>query len=116
MPANVDSAKCANLASQYAAEFIAAWGRSPRTQVTHKTRSGDAVEFEIRRRDPEPMGEVIWGRVLCRQNALAVASCTADQPPSSSIRVECGNILASMQISTRPKQPPGPTVSTISPK
>src|SRR5215471_10952644 len=103
MPASADLKRCPAVARQYASEFIEAWGGPPRTRVASKIASGEKVDFELRRLDPKPDGEVIWARVLCRDGALAVASCTAPMPRESQLRSRCRDILESLRVVPQPK-------------
>jgi len=98
MPASADLKRCPAVARQYASEFIEAWGGPPRTRVASKIASGEKVDFELRRLDPKPDGEVIWARVLCRDGALAVASCTAPMPREPQLRSQCRDILESLRV------------------
>lgn len=98
MPAEVDDNRCPALARKYASEFIGAWGGPPRTRVTSKAASAQRVDFELRRLDPKPRGEVIWGRVLCRQGALAIASCTVPTGREAQLKRQCHEVLDSLQI------------------
>jgi hypothetical protein len=102
MPAKVDDSRCPALAKKYAAEFIDAWGGPPRTRVASKAASAEGVDFELRRTDPKPRGEVIWGRVLCRQGALAIASCTVPTGREVQLRRQCHEVLESLQVDRAP--------------
>jgi len=110
MPAEVDIKRCPTLARQYATEFIDAWGGPPRTRVARKISSGGTVDFELRRTDPRPNGEIIWARVVCREGALAIASCTVPTPREQQLKPRCRGILDSLQVLARPK--PLATAST----
>ncbi len=110
MPAEVDLKHCPTLARRYASEFIDAWGGPPRTRVANKISSGDTVDFELRRADPKPGGEIIWARVVCREGALAIASCTVPTPREQQLKPRCRGILESLQVVARPK--PLATAST----
>ncbi len=101
MPAEADVKRCPTLARQYASEFIEAWGRPPRTRVAKKISSAETVDFELRRVDPKPYGQVIWARVLCREGALAITSCTVPTPREQELRPRCRDIVESLQILER---------------
>ena len=103
MPAAPDIKRCPAVARQYASEFIEAWGGPPRTRVASKIASGEKVDFELRRVDPKPDGEVIWARVLCSNGALAVASCTVPMPREAQLRSQCRDILESLRVVASPK-------------
>ena len=103
MPAAADVKRCPAAARQYASEFIEAWGGPPRTRVTSKIASGEKVDFELRRMDPKPDGEVIWARVLCSNGALAVVSCTVPIPREPQLRSQCRDILESLRVVAQPK-------------
>jgi hypothetical protein len=75
--------------------------------VARKTASDEKVDFELRRADPRPDGEVIWARVLCREGALAVASCTVAMPREGELRGRCHDIVESLEVLV----PPEPRVS-----
>jgi hypothetical protein len=107
MPAEADNKSCRTLVRQYASEFIGAWGGPPRNRVARKTASDEKVDFELRRADPRPDGEVIWARVLCREGALAVASCTVAMPREGELRGRCHDIVESLEVLV----PPEPRVS-----
>jgi|GEM_PF-2583097 len=98
MPAEADIKRCPTLARQYASEFIAAWGGPPRTRVASKISYGERVDFELRRVDPRPDGEVIWARVVCREGALAITSCTVPTPREQELRPRCRDIVESLQV------------------
>lgn len=110
MPAEVELKRCPTLARRYASEFIDAWGGPPQTRVARKISSGDTVDFELRRTDPKPGGEIIWARVVCRGGALAIASCTVPTPREHQLKPRCQDILHSLQVVARPK--PVATAST----
>jgi hypothetical protein len=103
MPAGADAKHCPTIARQYASEFIEAWGGPPRTRVASKIASGDRVDFVLRRLDPEPDGEVIWARVVCRDGALAITSCTVPTPRERELRSQCQQVVESLQVVARPK-------------
>lgn len=102
MPADGDIKRCPTIARRYASEFIQAWGGPPRTRVASKTSSGEKVDFELRRVDPEPHGEVIWARVVCREGALAITSCTVAAPREQELKPRCRDIVESLQVLARP--------------
>jgi len=102
MPAKVDDGHCPALARKYASEFIDAWGGPPQTRVASKTASAEGVNFELRRTDPKPRGEVIWGRVLCRQGALAIASCTVPTGSETQLQSQCHEVLESLRVDRAP--------------
>jgi hypothetical protein len=103
MPAEADSKSCPVLVREYATEFIGAWGGPPRNRVATKTASDERVDFELRRRDPKPDGEVIWGRVMCREGALAVASCTVSMPREGELKGRCHDIVESLEVLVPPE-------------
>jgi hypothetical protein len=103
IPAKADIKRCPTLARQYASEFIEAWGGPPRTRVASKISSGDRVDFELRRLDPKPHGEVIWARVVCGEGALAITSCTVSTLREQTLRPRCRDIVDSLQVLARPK-------------
>ncbi len=103
MPVEADAKGCPAIARQYAAEFIQAWGGPPETRVARKTSSGEQVDFELRRQDPKPDGEVIWARVVCRDGALAITSCTVPTPREQELGRRCRDIVESLQVLARPK-------------
>ena len=103
MPAEADSKSCPVLVREYATEFIGAWGGPPRNRVASKTASDERVDFELRRRDPKPDGEVIWARVLCREGALAVASCTVSTPREGELKGRCHDIVDSLEVLVPPE-------------
>jgi hypothetical protein len=103
MPAEVEIKRCPALARRYATEFIDAWGGPPRTRVARKISSGDTVDFELHRTDPKPGGEIIWARVVCREGALAIASCTVPTQSEEQLKPRCRGILDSLQILAHPK-------------
>jgi hypothetical protein len=107
MPADASAKRCRTLARQYASEFINAWGGPPRTRVASKTSSGDTVDFELRRVDPKPHGEVIWGRVICREGALVIASCTVSTQREHELKSQCDDIMHSLEVRSLPKQVAG---------
>ncbi len=98
MPAGADIKRCPTVARKYASEFIEAWGGPPRTRVASKIASGERVDFELRRIDPRPHGEVIWARVVCREGALAIISCTVATPREQALKTRCRNIVESLQV------------------
>ena len=102
MPAKVDDNHCPALAQKYASEFIDAWGGPPRTRVASKASSAEGVDFELRRTDPKPRGEIIWGRVVCRQGALAIASCTVPTGQEVQLKRQCHAVLESLQVDRVP--------------
>jgi hypothetical protein len=112
--AEADIKRCPTLARKYASEFIEAWGRPPRTRVASKISSGETVDFELRRVDPEPHGEVIWARVVCREGALAITSCTVATPREQELKPQCRDIVESLQVLARPKPPAAPADSNRS--
>ncbi len=103
MPAEADGKSCPVLVRQYATELIGAWGGPPRNRVASKTASDERVDFELRRRDPKPDGEVIWARVLCREGALAVASCTVSTPREGELKGRCHDIVDSLEVLVPPE-------------
>ena len=107
MPGDASAKRCRTLARQYASEFINAWGGPPRTRVASRTSSGDTVDFELRRVDPKPHGEVIWGRVICRDGALAIASCTVSTQREHDLKPQCDGIMNSLEVRSLPKQMAG---------
>jgi hypothetical protein len=110
MPAEADPARCPELARQYMRDYIDAWGGPPRTRVANRVTSGDHVDFELHRTDPRPHGEVIWGRVVCRNGALAIVACTVPRPRAEELRSSCRTMLESLQVT--PQSQPGPNASS----
>jgi hypothetical protein len=98
MPGDANPQRCAKLARDYASDSITMWGGPPATRVAHRRDVGDTVDFELRRRDPAPGGEVIWSRVVCRNNALAIASCTVPTPREAELREVCLHTLQTLQL------------------
>lgn len=105
MPAEKDARHCPALAKQYGQEYIRAWGGPPRTRVVQKTSVEDRYEFELRRVDPKPDGEVIWGRVVCREGALAIVSCTVPGTRAGELQSECQEIIDSLEIHAKRNEP-----------
>lgn len=103
MPAEADGKSCPTLVRQYATEFIGAWGGPPRNRVASKTVSNERVDFELRRKDPRPDGEIIWGRVLCREGALAVTSCTVATTREGELKGRCHDIVESLEVLVPPE-------------
>lgn len=101
MPSETTVKRCPRLAREYASQFIQAWGGPPRTRVASKISSGEKVDFELRRVDPAPQGEVIWARVICREGALAIASCTVPTPREQELKLRCRDIVESLQVLVR---------------
>src|SRR5512136_1022875 len=64
LPAVKDPSRCAALTRQTAEDAISSWGSPPYTQAAAKVFGEDQAEFELRRIDPKPFGEVIWYRVI----------------------------------------------------
>jgi len=109
LPAAKDPARCATLTRQTAEDAISSWGSPPYTQATAKVFGEDQAEFELRRVDPKPFGEVIWYRVICRSAAIAIASCAALQPRESAMKPICREILDSVEVAPRAAGEPGAT-------
>lgn len=98
MPGPEDAKRCPALVRKYSTEVIDSWGGPPRTRVAHRKFEGGLAEFELRRMDPKPAGEVIWSRVVCQTGALAIASCTTPAPRASEMEPLCRKVLDSLDI------------------
>lgn len=98
MSADVEAKRCPKIARDYARDYIDAWGGPPRTQVKNRVVTGAQVEFELRRTEPKPQGEVIWGRVICRDGVLAITACTLPVQREEQLGATCRSILQSLDI------------------
>jgi hypothetical protein len=94
------------LASDYADEVIESWGGPPRTRLVHKSVAQGRVDFELKRLDPKPQGEVILSRVVCGNGVLAVVSCAGPTPVEPQLRPLCEDILDSVSLGNA-RRPPG---------
>ena len=101
MPVEADAKGCPKMARRYASDFIQAWGGPPQTRVTRRTSVGETVDFELRRTEPRPDGEIIWARVMCREGALAITSCTVPATRARELASECRQIVESLQVLPR---------------
>jgi hypothetical protein len=104
MPAVPFDKGCPALAREHAREVIESWGSPPRSRLVHKTGGAGEVQFELFRTDPKPLGELVLGRVLCQDGALAVASCSGPMDEESVLRPLCEAVLSSLRI--RPSAAP----------
>ena len=102
MPVEADIKRCPQVARHYASEFIQAWGGPPQTRLAHKRSAGETVDFELRRTEPKPHGEIIWARVICRDGALAIASCTVAAVSAQDLARRCQDIVQSLQVRLPP--------------
>ena len=89
---------CPRLAREYAHEVIQSWGGPPRSRLVSRTNGGGEVDFELARTDPKPGGELVLGRVLCQDGALAIVSCAGPLPSESILRPLCMSMLNSLRI------------------
>lgn len=104
MPVESDAKRCPKVARQYAAEFIQAWGGPPQTRLVRKTSHGETVDFELHRTDPQPDGEIIWARVICREGTLAITSCAVPATRAHELAPPCRQVVESLQVLPRPRQ------------
>ena len=95
---------CSRLAREYAHEVIQSWGGPPRSRLVSRNIQGGEVDFELARTDPKPLGELVLGRVLCEDGALAIVSCAGPVASESILRPLCMSMLNSLRI-----QPQGAT-------
>jgi hypothetical protein len=102
MPVEADTKACPQVARRYASEFIQAWGGPPQTRLARKRSAGETVDFELRRTEPKPNGEIIWARVICREGALAIASCTVAAVSTAELTRRCQDIVRSLQVRLPP--------------
>ncbi len=102
MPVEADAKDCPKVAQQYASEFIQAWGGPPQTRLVRKRSAGETIDFELRRTEPKPNGEVIWARVICRDGALAITSCTVAAVSAQELAGRCHDVVQSLQVRLLP--------------
>lgn len=95
------SGGCSALARKSAEDVVTSWGKPPRTRVLRKAILEDQVELELRRLEPEPAGELMWYRIVCRNQALAVASCTVPAPREQAMKRICRDVLDSIDVVPR---------------
>ena len=102
MPVEADAKDCPRVARQYASEFIQAWGGPPHTRLVRKRSAGETIDFELRRTEPKPQGEIIWARVICRDGALAITSCTVTAVSAQELVRQCQSVVRSLQVRPAP--------------
>ena len=98
MPVEADAKDCPKVARQYASEFIQSWGGPPQTRVVRKRSTGETIDFELRRTEPKPQGEIIWARVICRDGALAITSCAVTAVGAQELAGQCRDVVQSLQV------------------
>jgi len=102
MPVEADAKDCPRVAREYASEFIQAWGGPPQTHLVRKRSTGETVDFELRRTEPKPQGEIIWARVICRDGALAITSCAVTAVSAQELVRQCQSVVQSLQVRPAP--------------
>jgi hypothetical protein len=105
MPATARDQACPILARDYADEVIESWGGPPRTRLVHKSVAPGRVDFELKRLDPKPQGEVILSRVVCGGGVLAVVSCAGPTPVEPQLRPLCEEVLDSVSVGPGARRP-----------
>src|SRR5262245_31373166 len=102
MPVEADAKDCPKVARQYASEFIQSWGGPPQSRVVRQRSTGETSDFEPRRTEPETDGEITWARVICRNGALAITSCTVPAVSAEDLARRCQDVVQSLQVRLPP--------------
>jgi hypothetical protein len=87
---------CARENKKTVREVIESWGA--RTKVMNQSVFADSAEFELRRKDPQPGGETLWYRVLCKDKIVIIAYCAIPTPREKRMKASCQTVLESMGV------------------